>query len=102
MYAVIKAGAHQYRVKEGDTFEIDKVDGAAGDKIKFDQVLMLGGEKPRFGLPLISGASVEAVIKEQARQPKIIIFKYKRRKNYKKKRGHKQPVTVVEISKINA
>lgn len=102
MYAVIKAGAHQYRVQEGDTFEIDQVQGAAGDQITFDQVLMIGGEQAKVGAPLVAGARVEAVIKQQARAPKVIVFKYKRRKNYKKKRGHKQPVTVVEIKKINA
>lgn len=102
MYAVIKAGAHQYRVQEGDTFEIDKVVGEAGDKIKFDQVFMIGGKSVSVGAPLVEGASVEAEIKEQSRSPKVVVFKYKRRKNYKKKRGHKQPVTLVEIKKINA
>ncbi|NRA44142.1 MAG: 50S ribosomal protein L21 [Oligoflexales bacterium] len=103
MYAVIKAGAHQYRVKEGDSLRIDKVDGAAGDTIQFDKVLMVsGGEQANVGAPYLESASVEAVITEQTRDPKIIVFKFKRRKNYKKKRGHKQPVTVVEIKKINA
>ena len=101
MYAVIKAGGHQYKVSQGDQVKIDLVDGKAGDKITFDQVLMVGGDKPVVGAPLVSGASVEAVIKEQTRDPKVIVFKYKRRKNYKRTKGHKQPVTVVEISKIN-
>lgn len=102
MYAVINAGAHQYTVKEGDVLTIDKIEGGAGDKVTFDKVLLVGGNSPKIGAPLVAGASVEAVIEEQTRNPKIIVFKYKRRKNYKKKRGHKQPVTVVKVSKINA
>lgn len=102
MYAVIKAGGHQYRVKEGESLTIDKIEGNAGDKVVFDKVLMVGGTKTVMGEPLVSGAAVEATIKEQTRDPKIIVFKYRRRKNYKKTRGHKQPVTVVEIGKIKA
>ena len=102
MYAVIKAGAHQYKVQEGETLRIDKIDGAAGDTVNFDQVLMVGGDKTTVGAPFVENARVEAQITEQVRDPKIVVFKFKRRKNYKKKRGHKQPVTVVEIKKINA
>lgn len=102
MYAVIKAGAHQYRVQEGDTLRIDKVAGVAGDKIRFEQVMMVGGATVQVGAPFLAQASVEAVITEQTRDPKIIVFKTKRRKNYKKKRGHKQQVTLVAIQKINA
>lgn len=102
MYAVIKAGGHQYKVKEGDSLTIDKVSGQAGDKVTFDKVLMIGGAKSVVGAPLVSGAVVEATIKDQVREPKIIVFKYRRRKNSKVKRGHKQPVTVVEIKKIKA
>ena len=102
MYAVFKTGAHQYNVKEGDVLTIDKIEGGAGDKVTFDQVMLVGGNSPKIGAPLVAGASVEAVIEEQTRNPKIIVFKYKRRKNYKKTRGHKQPVTVVKVSKINA
>ena len=102
MYAVINAGAHQYTVKEGDVLTIDKIEGSAGDKVTFDKVMLVGGNAPKIGAPLVAGASVEATIEDQTRNPKIIVFKYKRRKNYKKKRGHKQPVTVVKVSKINA
>lgn len=100
MYAVIKAGGHQYKVQEGDVLTIDKVEGNTGDGVKFDKVCMVGGDKTEVGAPYVASASVEAVIKEQTRNPKIIVFKFKRRKNYKRKRGHKQPVTVVEIKKI--
>ena len=101
MYAVINTGAHQYTVKEGDTLAIDKIVGDAGQKVTFDKVMLIGGKKSVIGNPLVTGASVEATIEEQTKNPKIIVFKYKRRKNYKKKIGHKQPVTVVKVSKIN-
>src|SRR4051812_24199033 len=101
MFAVIKTGAHQYKVSEGQSFVIDKLAGNVGDKVNFDQVLMLGGASMKVGAPLIAGASVEAVITEQKRLPKVVVFKYKRRKNYKRTRGHKQQVTTVEIKKIN-
>ena len=102
MYAVIKAGAHQYKVQEGETLRIDKIEGSAGDKVTFDRVLMIGGEKNGIGAPYLANANVEAEIKGQVRDPKIVVFKFKRRKNYKRKRGHKQQATVVEIKKINA
>jgi large subunit ribosomal protein L21 len=102
MYAVIKAGGHQYKVQEGDSLTIDKMVGEAGEKITFDKVLMIGGSKVVLGHPLVAGAFVEATIKEQTRNPKIIVFKYRRRKNSKVKQGHKQPVTVIEIKKIKA
>jgi len=101
MYAVIKAGAHQYRVSEGDELTIDLVNGNEGDALKFDQVLLVGGDKQMIGQPLVSGASVLATIKRQMFNPKVTIFKYRRRKGYKKTRGHKQPVTVVQIGKIS-
>ena len=81
--------------------EVDFLKGNEGDKVTFDQVLMVGGSTPKVGAPLVSGATVEATIKEQTRASKVIVFKYKRRKNYKRTRGHKQPLTIVEIGKIN-
>jgi large subunit ribosomal protein L21 len=100
VFAVIKAGGHQYTVQQGDEVTIDYLAGNEGDAVVFDKVLMVGGEKPVFGAPLVASAKVEAVIKKQTHDPKILVFKFKRRKNYKKTRGHKQPVTVVEIRKI--
>ena len=103
MYAVIKTGGHQYRVQEGETLTIEKLEGNPGDTLSFSDVLMLQtGDSCVVGKPLVEGASVEAKICDQNRADKVIVFKYKRRKNYKKKRGHKQHHTVVEISKINA
>ncbi len=102
MFAVIKAGARQYKVAKGETISLDYAAGKVGDKVIFDQVLMLGGDKPTVGAPVISGAKVSAVIKEVTRAPKVIIFKYKRRKNYKKTSSHRQPQTVVEVQDIKA
>lgn len=98
MYAVIKASGHQYRVSEGEEITIDYQKGNVGDKLSFDQVLMVSD---KVGAPLVDGASVEAVIKKQTHNPKVVVFKFKRRKDYKRTRGHKQPMTVVEISKIS-
>ncbi len=102
MYAVIKTGGHQYRVKEGDKLTIDRLEGEIGSALKLEQVLLVGkeGEEPTVGQPIVTTASVDAVIKEQNRAPKITVFKYKRRKNYKRKKGHKQEQTVIEIKKI--
>ncbi len=102
MYAVIKAGAHQYRVKEGDIIKIDKVEGDEGDSITFDQVLMCGSEgNYQVGAPFLSGAKVSASIAGQHREKKILVFKFKRRQGYKKKQGHKQPITRIKIGKIS-
>ena len=102
MYAVIKAGGHQYKVQEGDKITIDKMVGNEGDQVTFDNVLMIGGKKATIGAPLVNGASVEATIQGQGHGRKIIVFKYKRRKNYRRTKGHKQPLTTVKITKINA
>lgn len=100
MYAVVKAGAHQYRVQEGDTITIDLQEGKTGDKVTLGQVMLVGGSKISIGAPFIKGAKIEATIKEQSHNPKVMIFKYKRRKNYKRTRGHKQAVTVLHVDKI--
>ena len=102
MYAVIKSGGHQYRVKEGETIAIDQVTGDIGSSVTFDKVLLLSGDKLTAGEPFVKGASVSATVKQQKRGEKLVIFKYRRRKNYKKTGGHRQPTTVVEINKINA
>lgn len=102
MYAVIEAGSRQFKVSEGQTLIIDRIPGNAGDTYTFSKVLMVGGAKTVVGAPLVAGASVSATIKTQTRGAKITIFKYKRRKNYKRSAGHRQPITVVEIGKIQA
>ena len=84
MYAVFKAGGHQYRAKAGDIIEMDKMAGSVGEKVTFNEVLMVSDKDVKVGSPVVEGASVEATITEQKRQDKIIVFKYKRRKNYKR------------------
>jgi large subunit ribosomal protein L21 len=103
MYAVIRTGGKQYKVAPQDVLQIEKIEGAAGDAVRFADVLMVGGEgEPRFGSPLISGAAVSAEVVEQGRGPKIIIFKKRRRQNYRRKRGHRQDLTTVRILEILA
>lgn len=100
MYAVIKTGGKQYRVTTNDVIEVEKLDGEPGDMLTFDQVLMVGGDAPRIGAPLVDGASVKAEVLEQGRGPKIIIFKKKRRKNHRRRKGHRQHLTVLRVRDI--
>ncbi len=102
MYAVIKTGGKQYRVSEGDTLRVEKLDGDVGAKVEFDEVLMIGGDKVAVGKPTVAGAKVEAEIVAQDRAKKIIVFKMKRRKNYRRKQGHRQPYTELRITGISA
>ena len=102
MYAVLRTGGKQYRVAENDLIRVERLPANAGDSITLDQVLMVGGETPRIGAPLVDGASVTAEVVEQTRGDKIIIFKKKRRQNYRRKRGHRQDLTVLRITGIQA
>lgn len=102
MYAVIKTGGKQYRVAEGDRLRVEKLQGEVGSTLTIDQVLMLGGERVVVGKPLVSGAKVTAEIVAQDRAKKIIVFKFKRRKNYRRKRGHRQPFTELKITSVSA
>jgi large subunit ribosomal protein L21 len=100
-HAVIRTGGKQYRVAQGDLLHIEKLEGNPGDKITFDEVLFLGGDSPKFGSPLVSGAKVSAEIVSQGRGEKLIVFKFKRRKKYKRKNGHRQSFTAVKITEVN-
>ena len=102
MYAVIKTGGKQYRVAEGDKSRVEKLPGDVGSEVTFDEVLMVGGDKVSVGAPLVSGASVKAKIVAQDRAKKIIVFKYKRRKGYRRKYGHRQPYTELQITGVSA
>ena len=103
MFAVIKTGGKQYTVRKDDVLEVEKLEGGAGDKIAFAEVLMVGGKgKPKIGAPLLAGASVSAEVVEQTRGDKIVVFKKKRRKNYRRKAGHRQQLTRVRITAIAA
>ena len=100
MYAVIKTGGKQYRVAADDVITIEKIAGDAGSKVEFAEVLMIGGHKPKFGSPLVSGAKVLAELVEHTRGPKVISFKKRRRKNSRRKRGHRQDLCKVRIKSI--
>lgn len=100
--AIIRTGGKQYRVAEGARLRIDLIPGDAGDKVTFDEVLAVEGENPQFGKPLVAGAKVEAEILGQRKGEKLIIFKFKRRKRYRRKAGHRQRLTEVQITSISA
>jgi large subunit ribosomal protein L21 len=102
MYAVIKTGGKQYKVSAGDLLKVEKLDGAVGDTIELNEVLMVGGEEVKIGTPLLPNAKVSAQIVEQGKDKKILVFKSKRRKNYRKKYGHRQPLTRLKITNIEA
>ena len=104
MYAVIRTGGKQYRVASGQVVKVERLNGEVGETIAFDQVLMVGDEQgdgePQIGSPLVDGAQVTAEVLEQGKAPKVIVFKKKRRKNYRRKRGHRQLQTVLRIQDI--
>jgi len=104
MYAIFEDGSRQYRVREGDRVTLDRRDGEDGDELTFDKVLLVAGTdgEPRIGAPTVDGAQVTARILKQFRAKKIIIQKFKRRKGYRRKRGHRQPYTTVQITGIQA
>ena len=102
MYAVIKTGGKQYRVAEGDRLRVEKLEGAVGDTVNFGEVLMLGGERIAIGMPLVAGANVSAEIVGQGLGKKIIVFKMRRRKRYRRKNGHRQPFTELKVKGISA
>ncbi len=102
MYAVIETGGKQYKVSEGDTLFIEKLETAEGETVTFDKVLAVAdGENVKFGAPTVEGATVEANVVKNGKAKKIYVFKMKRKKNYRRKKGHRQPFTKVEITKIN-
>lgn|SRR5690554_2192402 len=101
MHAVIRTGGKQYRVKQGDIFNVEKLDAEVGSEITFSDVLAIGeGEGLRIGSPVVEGATVTARIIKTDRLKKVIVFKFKRRKNYKRTRGHRQHFSRIEITQI--
>ena len=99
MYAIVKTGGKQIKVSTGDKLRVERLDGEAGEKVTLTDVLLVGeGEKVTVGTPLVKGAAVEAKIVEQKRDRKILVFKKKRRHNYRRKAGHRQHLTVLEIT----
>ena len=102
MYAVIKTGGKQYRVAQGDTLKVEKLDAGEGDSVEFDQVLMVGeGEDVRIGTPYIDGSRVTATVKGHGRGDKVEIIKFRRRKHHMKRAGHRQDYTELEITGIS-
>jgi large subunit ribosomal protein L21 len=103
MYAVIKTGGKQYKVREGDTLKIEKIDANTGDDIDFNEVLLIGhGEDIQVGTPMLAGRKVTATVQAQGRSKKIKIIKFRRRKHYRKQMGHRQYFTEVKINQIVA
>src|SRR5262245_27064155 len=103
MYAVIKAKGKQYRVEPGATVRIDRIDGEKGAKLEFDEVLLVAdGENVKVGTPNVAGAKVLAEIVGPAKGPKLVVFKFRRRKAYRRKTGHRQDYTTLKITNIKA
>lgn len=102
MFAIIETGGKQVKVEEGQTVWVEKLDVNEGDSFTFDQVLFVGGDSVKVGSPVVEGATVTANVEKQGRGKKITVFKYKAKKNYKRKQGHRQPYTKLTIEKINA
>ena len=101
MYAVIESGGKQHRVAEGEILQLDKLDAVAGDKVKFDKILLIGeGESVKIGTPYVDGTQVEAEVTRQGRADKVKIIKFRRRKHSQKKQGHRQLFTEVKITGI--
>ena len=100
MFAVIKTGGKQYRVVAEDVLQVARVAGNPGDVVEFGEVLAVGGDTPTLGSPTVAGASVAAELLEQGRGPKVIAFKKRRRKNSRRKRGHRQEYSLVRITEI--
>ena len=100
MYAIIATGGKQYRVSEGDKIYIEKIDAEVGSTVSFDVLLVENEGDVKVGTPVVEGVKVEGKVVAQTRGEKIIVFKYKAKKNYRRKQGHRQPYTKVEITKI--
>jgi len=103
VYAIIKTGGKQYMVNEGDVLNVEKLEVESGEKVMFEEVLAVGDNgELQIGNPVVSGAKVEATVIGSGKAKKVIVFKYKPKKDYRKKQGHRQPFTKVKIEKINA
>ena len=100
MYAIIKTGGKQYKVTEGDKLQVEKLDAKVGSKVIFDEVVAVGGDKLKVGTPFVAGYTVEAKVLEHGKGEKLVIYKYKAKKDYRRKNGHRQPYTLVEITKL--
>ena len=102
MYAIIQTGGKQYKVATGDTIRVEKLNLEAGTQHTFDQVLAIGGDKLTIGTPTVAGATVSATVTEQGKHKKVIVYKFKKKKGFHKKKGHRQPFTELKIDAIKA
>ncbi|MDQ0339502.1 large subunit ribosomal protein L21 [Caldalkalibacillus uzonensis] len=103
MYAIIETGGKQYKVEEGTVLYVEKLDAAEGDTVTFDTVLLVSKDgEVKVGTPTVEGATVTGTVKEHGKGKKIVVFKYKPKKNYRRKQGHRQPYTKVVVESINA
>ncbi|MFT8393160.1 MAG: 50S ribosomal protein L21 [Liquorilactobacillus ghanensis] len=102
MYAIIKTGGKQFKVEAGQVIYVEKLPADAGEKVTFDQVVLVGGEKTVIGKPFVDGASVVGTVEKQGRERKVVTYKYKPKKHSHTKQGHRQPYTKVVIDEINA
>ena len=102
MYAIIQTGGKQYKVEKGDVLRVEKLDAKADDKYTFEDVLFVGGKSVKVGNPTVEGASVDATVVAEGKAKKVTVYKYKPKKGYHKKNGHRQQYTEVKIDKINA
>lgn len=100
MYAIIRTGGKQYSVEEGKLITIEKIDKVVGEEVVFEDVLLVAGDEMKIGQPTVAGAKVVAKVLEQGKGKKIRIFKYKAKSNYRRRQGHRQPFTKVQIEKI--
>ncbi len=100
MYAIIKTGGKQYSVEEGKIITVEKLSVSEGEEVAFDEVLLISGETVKIGQPVVEGAKVTAKVLAQGKEKKIRIFKYKAKSNYRRRQGHRQPFTRVQIEKI--
>ena len=102
MYAIIETGGKQIKVEVDSKIYIEKLDAEVGSEVTFDKVVMIGGEKTKFGTPYVKGATVVATVEKQGKEKKVLVFKYKSKNNYRRLQGHRQPYTCVTIKAINA
>ncbi|MBM5608557.1 50S ribosomal protein L21 [Listeria ivanovii] len=102
MYAIIETGGKQIKVEAGQEIYVEKLAGEVGDVVTFDKVLFVGGDSAKVGVPFVNGATVTAKVEKQGRAKKLTVYKYKPKKNYHKKQGHRQPYTKLTIDAINA
>lgn len=101
MYAIIETGGKQLKVEPGQVLYIEKLQAEEGDTVTFDKVLFVGGDEVKVGAPTVEGATITAKVESHGRGKKIVVFKFKKRKHYRRKQGHRQPFTKITIDKIN-